>query len=196
MPDQNPGAEPVITHGLVYLRPAEREDIALFVRWFSDARTIAGLAARAPFSFAAEERWFDAMVERQGKDHWFFVICRRSDARPVGNIALMELDSLDGSAGLGIMIGDPADTGHGYGGDAIRALLRFGFGQLRLERVWLDVFDTNERARRLYERLGFVTEGILRHAHWRDDRWVDVYRMSILRDEFVSRPRPAGSAPG
>ena len=91
---------------------------------------------------------------------------------------------MNGSAGLGITIGDPDDTGRGYGSDAIRALLAFGFGELRLERIWLDVYDYNERARQVYERIGFVHEGTLRHALFRDGRFHDVHRMAILRGEW------------
>lgn len=91
---------------------------------------------------------------------------------------------MNGGAGLGVAIGDPAATGQGYGGDAILALLAFGFGRLRLERVWLDVFEANEPARRLYERLGFVTEGILRHEFWRDGEWIDTHRMAILSADW------------
>ncbi len=42
----------------------------------------------------------------------------------------------------------------------LRALLGFGFGMVRLERIWLDVYDMNPGARRVYERVGFVHEGI------------------------------------
>jgi RimJ/RimL family protein N-acetyltransferase len=104
----------------------------------------------------------------------------------VGSVGLFDVDATNGSAGLGISIGDPADTGHGYGGDAMRALLEFGFGRLRLERIWLDVYDHNAAARRLYERLGFVLEGRLRHAIWRDGRFIDVDRMAILADEWAA----------
>jgi RimJ/RimL family protein N-acetyltransferase len=186
MPDRNPGAEPVVAHGSVYLRPGEREDIPLFVRWFGDARTARNLGMRAPLSIAGEERWFERMLEHHGKDEWFFVICRRDDDRAVGSVGLFDVDATNGSAGLGISIGDPADTGHGYGGDAMRALLEFGFGRLRLERIWLDVYDHNAAARRLYERLGFVVEGRLRHAIWRDGRFIDVDRMAILADEWAA----------
>ena len=184
MPAHNEGSVPVLAHGSIYLRPAERDDVPLFVRWFADDRTARNLGARAPFSQAAEERWFEGMFERHGRDEWFFVICLRGDDRPVGTGGLMQVDLTNGSAGLGISIGDPRDTGHGYGGDAIRAILRFGFGRLRLERIWLDVYDTNPHARRLYERIGFVHEATFRHAFWRDERWVDDHRMAILADEW------------
>ena len=178
------GPTPPIATGLVYLRAAERRDIPIFVRWFNDLRTTRTLLMISPMSEASEERWFDQMIEHQGKDGWHFVVCRRADDRPVGTIGLHDVDLRNGSAGLGITIGDPADTGQGYGSDALRALVGFGFEQLRLERVWLDVYDYNERARRVYERIGFRHEGTLRRALYRDGAFHDVHRMAILRDEW------------
>ena len=69
---------------LVYLRPAERDDIDLFVRWFADAETTRYLSSRAPFSKAMEEKWFESMIEQQGKRSYHFVICLLSDDRPIG----------------------------------------------------------------------------------------------------------------
>ncbi len=82
------------------------------------------------------------------------------------------------------MIGEAGDRGRGLGTDALRAILSFAFGSLRLERVWLDVYDFNPGARRVYERVGFVHEGVLRHAVFRGGRFVDVHRMAILADEW------------
>jgi diamine N-acetyltransferase len=128
---------------LVYLRPAERTDIPTFVRWLSDERTTRNLDLRSPIGLAMEERWFEDLLEHHGRDRWLFVICRLRDGRPVGSLDLHELDLTNGGCGLGIVIGDPADRSQGYGGDAIGALLAFAFQQLRLERVWLDVYAGN-----------------------------------------------------
>jgi len=189
------GTEPPIQAGRVYLRPAERADLPLFVDWLGDWRTTRTLAMRAPVSLAAEERWFEGMQERQGASDYLFVACLLEDDRPVGNCGLHEISAFDGSAGLGIVIGRPEDRGRGYGSDALRALLGFGFGALRLERVWLDVHADNDGAQRVYERVGFVREGVLRHALFRDGRHLDLVRMSILRDEWLAgRASPGGAA--
>jgi RimJ/RimL family protein N-acetyltransferase len=90
---------------------------------------------------------------------------------------------------LGIFIGDPADTGKGYGSDALRAIVSFGFAELRLERIWLDVYAYNDAARRVYDRVGFVHEGTLRHALYRNGAFQDVHRMSILREEWAAQSR-------
>lgn len=180
------GREPLIAHGSVYLRPAERRDIPLFVRWYGDLRTTRTLLMMSPMSEPMEERWFDRMLDAHGRDRWFFVICRRADDRPVGSIDLHDVDPRNGSAGLGIAIGDPDDTGHGYGSSALRALIGFSFDQLRLERVELDVYDYNEGARRVYERVGFIFEGTRRRAVFRDGAFHDVHQMAILRDEWAA----------
>lgn len=189
------GPEPMIGHGSVFLRPAERDDLPRFIAWLSDARTTRTLASVAPISLAGEERWFDRLLERQGSELWHFVICRVADRRPVGSIDLHALDLVNGGAGLGIVIGDPSDTSQGYGTDALRALLAFGFGRLRLERIWLDVDATNERARRVYRRVGFLDEGVLRNAQFRDGRHEDLVRMSILSGEWTAPVTATTQAP-
>ena len=82
--DQHPAPSPVpILRGeRVYLRPAERSDLALFVRWLADAEVAHHLAVRSPISEAMEDKWFDQMVEQQGRDRYHFVICLRLTAGP------------------------------------------------------------------------------------------------------------------
>jgi RimJ/RimL family protein N-acetyltransferase len=88
------------------------------------------------------------------------------------------------------MIGDKSLWGQGLGTDGLNALLDFGFGQLRLERIWLEVYDFNERGRRSYEKCGFVLEGTQRRATFRRGAFHDVHLMAILRDEWAAIDRP------
>jgi RimJ/RimL family protein N-acetyltransferase len=189
------GAIPMIAHGSIYLRPGERSDVPQFVRWYSDLRTTRTLLMISPIGGAIEERWFDGMIAAHGTDRFFFVICRREDDRPVGSIDLREVDRRNGSASLGIAIGEEDDRGRGYGTDALIALVSFGFDQLRLERIELDVDDFNARARAVYERVGFVHEGTMRRALYRDGAFHDVHRMAVLRDEWSASRADAGTTP-
>ena len=92
-------------------------------------------------------------------------------------------------AGIGISIGEKSLWGKGYGTDAMNALLDFGFGMLRLERMWLEVYVFNKRARRSYDKSGFVLEGVERNGVFKQGRYLDVEVMSILRDEWAALPR-------
>jgi RimJ/RimL family protein N-acetyltransferase len=187
MPTRPDGTEPLVAHGSMYLRSPERSDIPLFIAWLGDARTSRTLGIRVPLSTPMEEAWFDAMTADQGKTRYSFTACRLDDDRPVGSIGLFDVDLVNGSAGLGLSVGAHDDRGRGYGTDMLLALLGFGFGELRLERIWLEVFDYNPRARRLYERLGFVHEGTFRRAIFRDGRHWDVHRMAVLAGEWRDR---------
>ena len=193
MPDGQPPPlhpVPILRGERVYLRPAERSDLELFVRWLSDAEVGRHLSVRSPLSQAEEEKWFDQMVEQQGRDRYHFVICLRSDGRPIGAADLREMSLEDGRAAFGIMIGEKAEWNRGYGTDALNAICDFGFGQLRLERIELDVYADNLNAQRSYAKAGFTREGTLRHGHFSDGRFVDVERMALLRAEWLALDRP------
>jgi len=180
---------PLIRGTKVYLRPAEREDVPLFVRWFADAETARGLMLRAPFSMAMEEQWFADMVGRQGKTDYHFVIYRLANDRPIGTAGLHDLDFLNGCAEFGISIGEKGEWNRGYGTDALYAICDFGFGELRLERIQLQVYASNPRAQRSYAKAGFVLEGTMRRRHFSEGRYEDVLIMSLLRDEWAAQDR-------
>ena len=172
----------------VFLRPAERSDIPDFVRWLNDAETASFLSMRTPMSVASEEQWFEGMLAAQGKDRFHFTMCLL-DGTPIGTLGLFDVDWVNGNAGIGISIGEKQLWGQGLGTDAMLALLDFGFGQLRLERLWLEVHDFNPRGRRSYEKCGFTLEGTQRHATFKYGRFHDLLLMSILSDEWTAQPR-------
>lgn len=183
---------PMIRGERIYLRPAERSELSTFVRWLTDAEVTDGLGIRAPFSLAMEEKWFEGMVERQGKSDYHFVICLLDGDRPIGTAGLHGLNLEDGHAEFGISIGEKSEWNRGYGTDALNAICDFGFGHLRLERIDLHVYEDNARAIRSYEKAGFRLEGRLRHARFAEGRHSDVLLMALLRDEWLALERPTG----
>jgi RimJ/RimL family protein N-acetyltransferase len=182
-----PERRPIIRGERIYLRAPERSDIPDFVRWFNDAEVLRNLAMRAPMSEAAEERWFDGMLTRQGTD-LHLVICLIGDDRAIGTVGLHGIDQTNGTAEFGIAIGESGEWGKGYGTEATRAICDFGFGELRLERIGLFVYADNERGRRTYEKAGFTLEATLRRAHFARGEHHDVHVMGLLRDEWLALP--------
>jgi RimJ/RimL family protein N-acetyltransferase len=183
-----PEPRPIIRGEHIYLRPAEREDVPTFVRWFNDVEVLHNLAMRAPISEIAETRWFDRMLERQGSTDYFFVICLLADGRPIGTIGLHEIGWRDGRAEFGIAIGEKEEWNKGHGTDATRAICDFGFGELRMERIGLHVYAGNDRARRAYEKAGFRHEATLRRAHIARGEHVDVHVKILLRGAWLELP--------
>src|SRR6266571_2442749 len=97
-------------------------------------------------------------------------------------------DRVHRKAEVGIVIGQPSFWSRGYGTEAMRVVLRYGFDALGLNKISLDVLEYNTRALRTYERLGFQREGVHREDIYKDGRFVNVMRMSILARELRDEP--------
>ncbi|MBC7262948.1 MAG: GNAT family N-acetyltransferase [Chloroflexi bacterium] len=170
----------------VRLRAIERSDIPTFVRWFNDREVTRYLNRHEPMSMAEEERWFERQVEHP--DGIIYAI-ETMDGIHIGNIGLHGINWKNRSATLGIIIGEKDYWGQGYGSDAIRTLLSVAFEEMNLNRVELVAFDFNARAIRCYEKCGFTVEGREREVLFREGKYHDQLRMSILQREF-SRANP------
>jgi RimJ/RimL family protein N-acetyltransferase len=170
----------------IRLRGIERADIPSFVRWFNDPEVRQHMNVFAPMSTAEEERWFETRLER--KDEYIFALEVDLEGQwvHIGNAGLHSIDWKNRSAVFGIVIGEKGCWGKGHGTAATRAMLLFAFDELNLNRVELEVFDSNPRARRAYEKAGFRLEGTRRQSHFHHGRYHDAHLMAILREEFLS----------
>ena len=174
---------------LVYLRPLEPEDADLVSAWYADDR-VRKIMGDPPTSVARRRQRYVDAVKEDGDSVFRFIICRLENDEPVGRTDIFHVDRANGSCAFGIAIGDPALWGQGLGSDAVDAVMDFAFGELRMERLWLDTDANNERAQAVYRKVGFAVEGRLRHVWFQDGVYTDDIRMAILRDEWMALPRP------
>ena len=169
----------------IRLRAPERDDLPRFVAWLNDPEVRQGLSLFLPLSLVEEENWFEKMLKNDPTEHPLVIEIREEDAWvPVGNCAFLNIEWKNRSGELGIFIGEKRYWNQGYGTDVMRLLLRHGFLTLNLNRIFLRVFETNPRAIRSYEKAGFVHEGRLRQAEFKDGKYSDVYLMSVLRSDW------------
>lgn len=168
---------------LVRLRAKEPEDEPAFFRWINDHEVVEHLSARYPFSHAQEREWITATAA-PGFGDASFAVETLADGKLIGNCSLGGSSPEHRSATLGIMIGEKKFWNGGYGTDAMRTLCRFGFEMMNLHRIELDVFVPNERARHVYEKIGFRLEAIRRQAQFRQGHYLDVATMGLLEGEL------------
>jgi RimJ/RimL family protein N-acetyltransferase len=171
---------------IVRLRPLELEDLERDYTWINDGEVTRFVAMRYPTSRLAEERWLRDHPANDFASGVALAIETKEGVH-IGNLGLHQPNPEDRKASLGIMIGDKEYWSNGYGTDAIVTLLRFGFAEMNLNRVWLHVFEFNARAQACYKKCGFVEEGRLRQHYYGQGRYWDVVVMAILRDEFAAR---------
>lgn len=105
----------------------------------------------------------------------------------IGIARLDDVNETDRNARFAIGIWLPENWGKGFGTDAARLVLKYGFEMLGLHRIDLIVLVMNKRAIRSYEKAGFKQEGVLRERASIDGRWEDDILMSMLEQEYFTR---------
>lgn len=174
---------PVFTGQLVRLTTVDLdEDLKLFEQWNADSefQRLFNAAPAMRYNLKFSREFFEKEI---GSIH-FFTIRKLDDDRKIGMIDLGGFNWQVGSAWVSIGIGERQFWGKGYGTDAMRIILRYGFTQLHLHRIQLNVFSINERGIRSYEKAGFKYEGRLHgNLYKAGGRYDDVF-MGILRREW------------
>lgn len=133
------------------LRPLTESDLADLVEWRNRHRL--GFVDSSLITLEGQPAWYGSYRRRD--DDFVFVI-ETLGGRPIGCVSLHHVDRRAGKAELGrLMIGSPEDEGCGYALDACRALVEHSRADLGLANLYLRFRADNQRAVRLYERLGF-----------------------------------------
>jgi ribosomal-protein-alanine N-acetyltransferase len=173
---------PFLIGPTVYLRPLEREDVATLVAWFNDPEVTHFLQRYRPMTRLEEEAYLERLAHSDSDLALGIAVCATD--RLIGTTGLHHFDNRNRQAMFGISIGDKNAWGQGYGKEATRLMVQHAFQTLNLNRVWLHVYEYNERAIHLYQKLGFRTEGRLRQDNFRDGRYWDTLVMAVLREEW------------
>ncbi len=165
----------------VYLAPMMMENLEKYTEWMNDFETTDYIGRSANItSLEGERKWLERNVENEG----MFCIVEKESDKLIGNIGLKDINHLHRTATLGIFIGDKECRNKGYGTEAIKILLEYGFKYLNLNNIKLDVFEFNERAIRCYEKCGFKVYGRRRKCYFLNGEYYDRIEMDILAEEF------------
>jgi RimJ/RimL family protein N-acetyltransferase len=119
-------------------------------------------------------------TQKDATDRADWAILRATDGAYIGEASLFRLDVHNQSMEFQIALGGPTLFGRGYGSEAAKAVIDYGFQVIGLHRITLQVVDFNTRAQRVYSKLGFHSEGVLREAWFTDNDWSDVITMAAI----------------
>ena len=175
----------------IRFRAVEKEDLPVFAAWLNDPEVQQGILLHSPVSQAEEDGWYERMLKRPVDEHVMGIEVKLPTGEAgderwklIGSLAFEDIDWHVRAAEFGILIGDKTFWNRGYGTEAVRLLAQHGFNTLNLNRIFLHVFENNPRAIRAYEKAGFTLEGRERQAEYKDGKFIDVLRMSLLKTEF------------
>lgn len=169
----------------IYLSPrgASDEEIEKFTEWMNDFQVTDYINKSEQIMTAiGEKEWLENNA-RKNENKNFNIIYLNSN-KLIGTIGLEKFNWTSRNAVLGIFIGDENYRNNGYGTEAIKLLLEFGFKYLNLHSIRLSLLSVNERAHKCYLKCGFKDAGKSREEIFLNGKYYDKLYMDILEGEF------------
>jgi RimJ/RimL family protein N-acetyltransferase len=174
-----------LTSSNLTLRPSVVKDCAIFSLW--EAKSYVNAFFTMNYSRDYEEILKEFILRDEEPSSFQFTIVHNESNKPIGRIYLSKYDLHEDSIDITrIYIGEDEYLRKGYGREAILLLLEYFYCTLKLERVTIDFFEENIRARTLYQSIGFKSEGVMRHISKKNNQYINLHLMSMLSDEYFS----------
>lgn len=169
----------------IYLAPkgSSEEEIKKFTEWMNDFQVTDYTGRTSQITTYDEEKQYLENVARDASNRIFNIVEIETD-KLIGTVGLEHFNWIERSAVLGIFIGEKDFRSNGYGTEAIKMILEYGFKYLNLHSIRLDLLSINERAHKCYLKCGFKDAGVGRDQIFLNGKYYDKLHMDILENEF------------
>jgi len=165
----------------IKLRPLEREDLR-FVHQLDNNASVMRYWFEEPYeAFVELTDLYDKHIHDQNERR----LVVEDQGKSAGLVELMEINYIHRRAEFQIIIA-PEHQGKGLASHALRLAMEYAFAVLNLHKLYLVVDETNEKAIHIYKKLGFETEGILKHEFFSNGRYHNVLRMCAFQEQFLT----------
>jgi len=132
------------------------------------------------------QRFVQMFIEQQAEQprrKFQLAVVLKANGQLIGNCGIRQASAGAHEADIGYEL-SPAHWGHGYATEAARAIVQFGFAELKVHRIWAWCIADNMASARVLERLGLKLEGRLREKEYFKGRWWDTLMYGILENEW------------
>lgn len=165
----------------ITLRPARREEMPAYNRWFNDFHTMRtqGDPTPAPYTLDTMQPWYDGEMSGNPRRHWFSVY-EQATGRHIGFVDLHHIDFRHCTATMSLMVGEPESRGKGYGTEMCRLILAYGIDTLGLHNIMLECYAYNAAGQRAYANAGFREFARRNASHYMGGQWWDIVFMECV----------------
>lgn len=167
----------------VYLTTVEEENLEQMRKWRNEPGLRRYFREYREISRTMQKKWFEKINNDNNQVN--FEIHDTSNGKIIGHCGLYYINWVSRTGEFGIYIGDKEYRSGGYGSDTLRTLVKYGFEDLNLNRIWCEVYDNNSSIE-VYKHLGFKMEGTLRQNYYNEGRYWDSYVLGMLKSEYDS----------
>lgn len=166
--------KPTLTGERIVLRPITEKDATAIFAVSADAEVMRLTGTQQTFTLEQIKQHCQRIASAE--DRFDFAITLKGDDTYRGEAVLNQIDWVNRSANYRIALANASLFGNGYGSEATRLVVEYGLRTLQLHRIELELYDFNPRAQHVYEKVGFVREGVRRDVLL----WDGVYHSAII----------------
>lgn len=164
----------------VGLRAVEKNDLEQLLAWRNQPEFRKYFREYRELNSENQKMWFEKFV-MQDRNTEMFAIVELENNQLIGACGLCYIDWMNRSADFSIYIGkDDLYIDSVYAIDAAKVMMKYGFEELNLHRLWSEIYDFDEAKKEMFKALGFEIEGRHKQTHWTDGKWCDSLFYSIL----------------
>jgi ribosomal-protein-alanine N-acetyltransferase len=177
---------PTLETERLILREMTPKDTEFYFHHFNIDKIIDGCCFPGPSNLEVAKKELELYCINPFKENrgvrWGII--RKGDVKLIGTCGIYDWDKLSHRAEIGYDL-NPAYWGQGIMTEALRAILRYGFEKMQLNRVQAIIDSKNAKSTRLVRRLEFKREGVLRQRSYFKGEFRDDVIFSLLRNEWT-----------
>ncbi|PIT93555.1 N-acetyltransferase [Candidatus Falkowbacteria bacterium CG10_big_fil_rev_8_21_14_0_10_43_11] len=173
-----------LTGNKIYLRQIAESDLTEnYQSWFNNPEICRFNAHhRFPNYKQNMTEYYNSVIK--SRNNLILAIIDKKNNKHIGNVSLQDMDLINKTAELAIIIGDKFYWGKGVGREALQLIISHGFDSLNLNRVYCGTSEDNISMQKLAESIGFIKEGVLRQALYKNGRYQDIINYGLLKDDY------------
>ena len=172
----------ILENARIQLRALEPEDLDILYTWENDPSIWYLSNTLIPFSKFTlkkylEQSHLDIFESKQLR----LIIQKKADKSAIGAVDLFDFEPIHHRAGVGVLIGNPANRKQGFASEALQSLRDYAFGPLALKQLYCNICEDNKESLNLFIKQGYVITGQKKDWIKKGDLWLSEYFLQLVR---------------
>ena len=163
------------------LRAVRSKEIEIMRVWRNTPSVRNNMYTRHEISYEEHQKWWEESEKRQDQEYFIYEL----DGAPRGVVSFTAIDKINLNCAWAFYAAPEAPRGSGSRMEFLA--LEYVFNGLLMKKLYCEVLAFNAPVIKMHEKFGFSVEGVFRQQHRVDDDLVDVYRLGMLREEWLNR---------
>ena len=169
-------SESGVTMGL--LRPIKDKELELMLSWRNEPDVRNNMYTTHEISLTEHREWWKRMNDSSTSCYFIY----ESQGKPLGIVGFTDIDEANQNSSWAFYASSKAPKGTGSRMEFLA--LNYAFYELNVHKLCCEVLAFNTPVIKLHEKFGFKVEGILREQYQRKGKFIDVYRLGMLSNEW------------